>query len=887
MTTHYLNTRAQTKRSSKDGNKNDAPPRAGGARIRYRTDKSGSPYYLIQYSLNPDITAYLNTRLVSLGGRFINLNSRIHPTFADLSFVVPVKPEVTTQIVFLVRRYRFAADSQAKAHLTLSERIKSGATADPLNLFAGRPTNASIPVHAAPGEPSGNTLGNPGDLANRQSGMQPDQPTAFSPFAKQTPPPEQPSPQGTPARVQVNTPSASNRTKDAPDITVVTGQTPHTANEAVTLAIRTPKHPEHPEHLHNGYSGEGLYDYITSLPGASWVKAKPNAPGYFRVPITLTTPDVLKSLRHHYGLKMEPHTPTLNLPAAKVVAQRISKLARNYQLSRESSVDIALPVPAGLDYLPYQKAGIAYAARMGNALIADEPGLGKTIQAIGVSNVVAKARRILLITPASLKINWSREWQKWCTKGLRVDRVRDGKPQSWPAESPEVVVMNYDLIEQHEAQIKNSPWDIMIIDEAHALKSSDAKRTKLIFGSGSGKNRVPGIPARRTLLLTGTPILSRPAEIWTLAHALDPDYFRDKHQFERRYCEGHKTKYGWIAKGASNLKELRQELRSRIMVRRLKSQVLKDLPPKTRQLIELDHPSFAIANGHYARLEAASKTLRTLFAQRELLREQITKSDPGNISAQQAYKKQVTELARESKVAFHQMSEVRKETALMKVSQVMNLAETALANGKLILFCHHAEVVDAYRDALNTLFKRQAGRYGTPKKVAVVSGKTPNDQRQVEADRFQDDPDCQVFIGTIQAAGTGLTLTKANAVLFAELDWVPGNVTQAEDRAHRIGQLDHTLIYHAVIEGTLDSLMARRLIEKQAIIDESLDEPNQPNTQVPQVTPKTQDDRLADWLIEGASSSDADPLGAIFPTPNLNAETGHAIGQRWYNLNIY
>ncbi len=657
-----------------------------------------------------------------------------------------------------------------------------------------------------------------------------------------------------------------------PDIRIITGQTEQTARQATALKIQAPRHPDSQEHLYNGLSNEGLYDLIMNHPGARYVKGTKGGrngqnarAAYFRVPITKETASLLALLSSQYGLVPETHCPTLNdQPFMDVLKARLKSLADTHRLSThaEFSKPLHIPSPKGLDYLPYQKVGIFYAVRQGNALIADEPGLGKTIQAIGTSNAVPEARRILVITPASLKINWQREWQKWCTKGLRVDRVSGGRPENWPtptdeqgnAVEPEVVVINFDLVEQHSRKLTETPWDMMIVDEAHALKNEDAKRTKAILGHGNGKNHVPGIPTKRTLLLTGTPILNRPAEIWSLAHALDPDYFGDKFAFERRYCDGKKTDYGWNARGSSNLQELQRELRARIMVRRRKSQVLKDLPPKTRQLIELDHPILAKANGHYAKLEQASQTLKDCFERREALKAEAERikamrsDDPATKAAQAQYKQTASQLAREARVAFYQMSEVRKETALLKVPQVTDLIETTLANGKLILFCHHAEVVDAYVNEINNLFRRQAGKRGTPKNIAVVTGKTPNDQRQLEADRFQNDPDCQVFIGTIQAAGTGLTLTEASTVLFAELDWVPGNVSQAEDRAHRIGQLDHVLVYHAVIEGTLDSLMVRRLIEKQEVIDSALDD--QTGTKPVQATPKTREDRFGDWLVE-------------------------------------
>jgi len=637
---------------------------------------------------------------------------------------------------------------------------------------------------------------------------------------------------------------------DSADITVMTGTNPANQKQATALMIR------------NTRDNEGLYEQVLSHPGARYVKATKGRSGYFRVPISDTTPDLIRLLTNRYGLVPESTVPTLgNQPFVQAIKARLAHLKNTYRLSNMDSLADQqetlgnlpdIPRPKGLDYLPYQEAGIRYAVSLGNALIADEPGLGKTIQAVGVSNAVAEARRILVIPPASLKINWEREWKKWCAKGLSVARVQDGRPENWPTDS-DVVILNFDLVAQHHNRLTDQPWDLLIIDEAHALKTADAKRTKLILGHGTGRNHTPGIPAKRKIFLTGTPILNRPAEIWPLAHALDPDFFSDKFQFEARYCDAHKTDYGWNARGASNLAELNRQLRARIMVRRQKAQVLKDLPPKTRQLIELDQPSLAAHNDVFSKLAAAQDSLKTIYDRRERLRETAQR---GDITSKQ-YLDQASTLAAEARVAFHQMSLVRKETALAKVPQVMELIKTSLDNGKLILFCHHHEVVEAYADALNQHFRKQAGKRGTPSTIAIVTGQTKNDDRQKQADTFQEDERCKVFIGTIGAAGTGYTLTAASTVLFAELDWVPGNMNQAEDRAHRIGQLDHVLVYHTAIEHSLESRMVRRLIEKQATIDAALDDDLSVSTITPEDphTPQSFEQWLADIAESAASES--------------------------------
>lgn len=839
MVSRYLDTRAQpTKRTApaKQERKTAEHPKG---QVWIHRDSAQNPYLIIRYPRTPSITAYLNQHLRTLpdqqphqrASHFVKPAAHKPSREQPLTFACPLTPRSAHAVSELCRVYSLTITDDAR--LALNEMTGASKTSQ---------MNTLTRSLRATTEPQ----------------------TGVNGAADTT----RPTPRNQPAR---ETPEQSRRR--APDITLLTGPTSATADQATTLAIRAARHADFPDYLHTGRPNQGLYERILLEPGALYIKSTKTQPGYFRVPISFGTETLLSELWHHYGLRLEDQCPTLGTPAQQAIRNRLQALGARHHLSRASDLAFSAPTPNGLDYLPYQRAGIAYSRLKGtqNLLIADEPGLGKTIQAVGACNAVSDARRILIIAPASLKINWQREFQKWDTKGLRVDRVSGGASHHWPEDTPEspaeVVIINFDLVEQHYAQLTRRTWDALIIDEAHALKSSDAKRTKLILGAEKKKEQqsMPGIPATRKVFLTGTPILNRPAEIWPLAHALDPDFFRDKYQFERRYCDGKKTDYGWNARGASNLKELQRELRARIMVRRQKSQVLKDLPPKTRQLIELDHPTFARANGHFAKLEQSAQTIKDCFAKRDALSARIDATPATDTDALARYAEQVRQLEREARVAFFQMSEVRKETALMKVPQVMDLIKTTLDNGKLILFCHHAEVVEAYTDALNQHFKKQAGKHGTPKTIATVTGKTPNDQRQLEADRFQEDPDCQVFIGTIQAAGTGLTLTSASAVLFAELDWVPGNMNQAEDRAHRIGQLDHVLIYHAVVEGTLDALMVRRLIEKQAVIDSALDD----QVQATEQPDASMEDRLADWLLELAEA-DSDATSPNGPIHLLN-----------------
>ena len=446
--------------------------------------------------------------------------------------------------------------------------------------------------------------------------------------------------------------------------------------------------------------------------------------------------------------------------------------------SRATHAATAVPAPPGLDYLPYQKAGIAYAMSRRDTLIADEMGLGKTIQAIGVINSDPSVNRVLVICPASLKLNWRRELQRWLTPPMGIAIANGG---SFP--EADVVVINYDILGKHRAAIDQVQWDILVVDESHYLKSEKAQRTALVLGRWHREPAkiVRPIEARRRLFLTGTPILNRPKELWTLIQALNVQGMGRQGfmKFATRYCAATKTRWGWNFDGASNLEELQEGLRASVMVRRLKADVLAELPKKRRQVVVLPVADLTTANvvaaelATYERLEEAG--------------------------------------LQESGAAFTELAALRHATALAKVPAVIDYLQLLLESAdKVVVFAHHRDVIALLQE-----------RFGET--AVSLTGETSLRDRQAAVDRFQGDPDCQLFIGSIQAAGVGLTLTAAQVAVFVESDWVPGNVTQAEDRLHRIGQKGSVLVQHLVLDNSLDSRMARVITDKQAVLDQVLD----------------------------------------------------------------
>jgi SWI/SNF-related matrix-associated actin-dependent regulator 1 of chromatin subfamily A len=476
-----------------------------------------------------------------------------------------------------------------------------------------------------------------------------------------------------------------------------------------------------------------------------------------------------------------------------VLLKQLGIYESDLEASRAVSSDLVIPSPPGLEYLPYQKAGIAFTMRRNNVLIGDEMGLGKTIQALGAINADDSVRKVLVICPATLKINWTREAEKWLVRefSIGIASGAKGHKKVWP--DTDFVVINFEIVKYHLEDIRSTEWDMLIIDEAHYLRNPKAQRTQKILGfrdPATLKFRVHPIKARRKIYLTGTPIVNRPKELWPLVHSLDPNTFDSAWVFTRRYCED-----------KSKLEELQKKLRTSVMVRRLKEDVLKELPPKVRQVIEIPSIPSAINAEHRVldRCNSILEELRSAVAAAEIC------DEPGE------YEEAVRALSEAKKVAFEEISRVRRDTALVKAPLVAKYAKEIFEDSeeKIIIFAHHNDVIDILMEE----FGDEAVR---------IDGRVALKKRQEAVDRFQNDPSVKYFVYSISTA-VGTTLTASSRVLFAELDWVPGNISQAEDRSHRFGQENTVFVQHLVLEGSIDARMAEVLIEKQELIGLSLD----------------------------------------------------------------
>jgi hypothetical protein len=504
-----------------------------------------------------------------------------------------------------------------------------------------------------------------------------------------------------------------------------------------------------------------------------------------------------------------------------------------------------IPVPPGLSYLPYQCAGIAYAAEREGTLIGDDMGLGKTVQAIGVMNADPSIRATLIVCPASLRENWRRHLVKWLVRPARIYVVRDGG--TIPPEA-EVVIFSFqgtiargaDEMPAAYRDAMARTWDLLVVDEAHFLKNPKAKRTAAILGfeEGKGAQRTfrPGLAqrARRRLFLTGTPLPNRPVELWPILHALNPAEFNNFFAYAKRYCAAHKKQAGrmevWDFSGSSNELELQERMRRTLMIRRMKMDVLKDLPPKRRIVIPLD-PEIGrpvlerLANRafqEYLRREAANgiddqPIIESPEQLIEMWMEELNATAGRLRGKRPDLGDAAGELGPRVKVAFDEVSRIREELAIAKAPHVAEFVTGILSERpKVVVMAHHRKVQDALVKAFTKLLGAEA--------VVLHRGGMPDAEKTAAEVSFQTDPKVRVFVGSIMASGVGITLTAADTLVMAEIDWVPGNNAQAEDRIHRIGQTLPATIYYLVIDGTIDAQLVQTCVRKLDVADKVLNQ---------------------------------------------------------------
>jgi len=520
---------------------------------------------------------------------------------------------------------------------------------------------------------------------------------------------------------------------------------------------------------------------IKRLPRRRWIKAK----RYWEVA---------------FSVQAVQRLIELDFEIDKNVQEKYDRLIEDVQLDR-----IRLELPNTL--YDYQRDGVKFVhAKEGNAIIGDEMGLGKTPQALAWLEIHKEARPAIIIVPATLKINWAREAQTWTQapdlyvingrpKGKNKEQWRKHQvSKSFLGHGP-IIIINYDILANKRKTIKDalgrktteiSPgtgWEdflpkakVVVLDEVQMIKDRKAQRTQAVRNICSGVPHIFG--------LSGTPIENRPVEFFPALNLIAPGLFPNFWDYAQRFCGAANNGYGWDFKGASNVEEL-HKLVKHVMIRRLKKDVLKDLPPKRRSVtvLEIDNrKEYEKAEKNFAIWLHENKgkdSLKSLIMAGALVQTNTLK-----------------QIAVEGKL----------KAAIDWINDYLDTS-----GKKLVVFAVHHKTIDTLKEAFGDI-------------AVTLDGRTKQKDRQTAIDRFQEDDGIRLFIGNLHAAGVGITLTAASDTCTLELAWTPSKHHQAEDRVHRIGQeADKVMAYYLIAERTIEEEIAELIDEKNKIVTSILD----------------------------------------------------------------
>ncbi len=445
----------------------------------------------------------------------------------------------------------------------------------------------------------------------------------------------------------------------------------------------------------------------------------------------------------------------------------------------EAALAKAKVLAAGL--YPHQVEGVAFLLTRRRAILADDMGLGKTRQSIVAMFEAEPTGPWLVVCPASVKHNWQREIHLAMGESAEVvivDRknpVPDASFAGW-------VVINYDLVKKHAECLKKLPLAGYIFDEAHYLKNHRAQRTKAVYGL------LEDADSPIVHCLTGTPMMNRPRDLFPLLQLVGHSLGKSFLGYAKRYCDAEKGDFGWITKGASNLEELTVQLHG-TMLRRTKDEVL-DLPGKVRTWLTVDIPATTARRG-----------MRRLLASLMEGKAAANLDEAGE---------RLPPISRAKLIA--RLTPVRSNIAGAKIKSSVEFAKGVVDQGeKVVIYTCFREVGEAIVDEFPS------------DQIRFMTGATSADDRQKIVDDFQTNDDVRVLCATVIAGGVGITLTAARTVIFNDLDWVPANHWQAEDRAYRIGQTHPVNVYYFKAANSIDEFVGHVLESKSNMISAVID----------------------------------------------------------------
>nr|XP_054492509.1 SWI/SNF-related matrix-associated actin-dependent regulator of chromatin subfamily A-like protein 1 isoform X2 [Agelaius phoeniceus] len=475
-------------------------------------------------------------------------------------------------------------------------------------------------------------------------------------------------------------------------------------------------------------------------------------------------PKLMQVLLNLVSVEVEP------LPEA-VIKTFAAQLQRSPSLTDIPDADLSgVDSKIVMSLMPFQREGVNFAiSRKGRLLLADDMGLGKTIQAICIAAYYQQEWPLLVVTPSSVRFTWAEAFHRWLPSLSpgSTNVIVSGKDN---LTGSLINIISFDLLSRMDKQLK-STFQVVIVDESHFLKNTKTARCQAAMPLLKA--------AKRVILLSGTPAMSRPAELYTQIAAVQPSFFPLFHSFGLRYCDARKMPWGWDYSGSSNLTELKILLEESIMIRRLKSDVLSQLPAKQRKMVVV------APEGISAKTKAA-------------LAAEAKKMAKGYESKQQEKEALLVYFSR---------------TAEAKIRSVVEYILELLESGKnkFLVFAHHKIMLDA---VVAELKKKHVEHIR-------IDGSTSSAERQALCQKFQLSEKQAVAVLSLTAANMGLTLSAADLVVFAELFWNPGILIQAEDRAHRIGQTSSVNVHYLVAKGTADDYLWPMIQEKIKVLGEA------------------------------------------------------------------
>lgn len=469
----------------------------------------------------------------------------------------------------------------------------------------------------------------------------------------------------------------------------------------------------------------------------------------------------------------------------------------------------------------YQREGIQYCmSKNFRCLIADGMGLGKTLQSICAlkvckeKNFSGRRMRILVICPSSLRVQWAEELKFWLSSDFSKENIlcvfKNTDMQRLDLDKHDCLIMSYSLAAKNKELFLQLKFDFAIVDESHMLKNAKSKRTE---------NIVPVLKRiTHKLLLSGTPAFAKPSELYTQISIINSLLFPSFHNFGLRYCDAKQLnisvsgKFGkkykpWDYSGCSNIAELNLLLKEKIMIRRVKEDVLKQLPSKLRTKIFLN----ASINKSLQKEMNEIKALLLKDKDTDLSEETFANTNDDN----QVESEEVNLYPEEDESVMQMYSKLAK----IKIKSVIEYFEEFFEDEenldrKILVFCHHKEMMDA----LDEFFTKKV-----PLKKIRIDGQCSSEKRGNLVQQFQKDNDTKIALLSITAAGVGLTLTKSSLVIFTELHWTPAAILQAEDRSHRIGQENVVNIYYLVLKNSFEEIMWRMLNKKFRNVSKIID----------------------------------------------------------------